>query len=62
MTQMERVGFAVSRDIPLFGEAGFDFRAAAFEFDETVVDGERIRCEIDARGVLGRIEARGTAF
>lgn len=62
MAQMERVGLAIGGNVPLFGKARLDLGAAALEFDETVIDGKRIRREIGTRGVLGRIETRGTAF
>ena len=62
MTQMERVRQAIGRHVPLFRETRLDFRAAALEFDEAVIDGERVRGEIGARGVLGGIETGRTAF
>ena len=62
MTQMERVRLAVGGDVPLFGETRFDLGAAALEFDEAVVHGERVSREIGARRVLGRIETRRAAF
>jgi hypothetical protein len=62
VAQMERVGLAVRRDVPLFCQARLDFRAAAFEFDEAVINGERVGREVDASRVLGRVETRWTAF